>query len=68
MVENLSANHTVIIFDNRGMGATTTTNLGSRSYSIEQLSNDTADFIDTPKIGKPVDVPGKLISHKSPIV
>ena len=38
MLKKLSANHTVILFDNRGVGATTAN--GNRSYMMEQLAND----------------------------
>ena len=38
-ISNLSSNHTVIVFDNRGVGNTT---IGSQPYTIEQLANDTA--------------------------
>jgi pimeloyl-ACP methyl ester carboxylesterase len=57
MLKKLSANHTVILFDNRGIG-TTTGNNGNRSYTMEQLANDTSGLIDALKIGKPVDVLG----------
>lgn len=57
MLKKLSANHTVILFDNRGIG-TTTANNGNRSYTIEQLANDTSGLIDVLTIGKPVDVLG----------
>ena len=45
----LSSNHTVIVFDNRGIGNTT---IGSKSYTMEQLANDTAGLLDALKIGK----------------
>jgi hypothetical protein len=38
-LKNLSTNHTVIVFDNRGVGNTTT---GTKPFSIQQLANDTA--------------------------
>lgn len=56
MLTKLSANHTVILFDNRGIGATTAN--GNRSYIMEQLANDTSRLIDALKIEKPVDVLG----------
>jgi pimeloyl-ACP methyl ester carboxylesterase len=40
---NLSSNHTVIVFDNRGVGNTTT---GNRPFSIQQFANDTAGLLD----------------------
>ena len=46
-MKNLSSNHTVIVFDNRGVGNTT---IGSKPYSIEQLANDTAGLLDALKI------------------
>lgn len=36
ILKNLSRNHTVIIFDNRGVGNTTT---GTKSFSIQQLAS-----------------------------
>ena len=46
-ISDLSSNHTVIVFDNRGVGNTT---IGSRPYTIEQLANDTAGLLDALKI------------------
>lgn len=46
---SLSLNHTVIVFDSRGVGNTTT---GSKPYTIEQLANDTADLLDALKMQK----------------
>lgn len=43
----LSSNHTVIIFDSRGIGNTTA---GTEPYSIKQLGNDTAGLMDALKI------------------
>lgn len=51
----LSSNHTIIIFDNRGLGKTT---VGTKTWSIEQSANDTAGLIDTLGIKKPVDILG----------
>src|SRR5206468_2499934 len=45
----LSSNHTVIVFDPRGIGNTT---IGSKAYSIEQLANDTAGLLDALNIQK----------------
>jgi pimeloyl-ACP methyl ester carboxylesterase len=42
-ISDLSSNHTVIVFDNRGVGNTT---IGSQPYTIEQLANDTAGLLD----------------------
>ncbi|MDQ3984556.1 MAG: alpha/beta hydrolase [Thermoproteota archaeon] len=54
ILRELSSNHTLIIFDNRGVGNTTT---GSKPFSIQQLANDTAGLLDALKIRK-VDVLG----------
>ena len=45
----LSSNHTVIAFDSRGLGNTTT---GSKPYTYQQLANDSADLLDALKIPK----------------
>ena len=50
----LSSNHTVIVFDSRGIGNTTT---GTKPYSMQQLANDTAGLLDALKIPK-ADVMG----------
>jgi pimeloyl-ACP methyl ester carboxylesterase len=46
-LRDLSSNHTVIVFDNRGVGNTTT---GSKPFSIQQLANDTAGLLDALEI------------------
>jgi pimeloyl-ACP methyl ester carboxylesterase len=51
----LSSNHTIILFDNRGIGKTT---VGNKTWSIEQFANDTAGLIDALGIRKPVDLLG----------
>jgi pimeloyl-ACP methyl ester carboxylesterase len=51
----LSSNHTIIIFDNRGIGNTTA---GNKTPSIPQFANDTAALIDVLGIKKPVDILG----------
>ena len=48
-VTRLSSNHTVIIFDNRGVGNTTS---GTRPFSIQQFANDTVGLLDALKIQK----------------
>jgi pimeloyl-ACP methyl ester carboxylesterase len=53
----LSSNHTVIVFDSRGVGNTTT---GNRPFSIQQFANDTAGLLDALKIQK-ADVLGYSI-------
>ena len=55
VLNKLASNNTVIIFDNRGIGKTTP---GNKTWSIEQLVNDTAGLLDALKIEKPVDVLG----------
>ena len=47
ILRDLLTNHTVIVFDNRGVGNTTT---GNRPFSIQQFANDTAGFLDALKI------------------
>ena len=46
---SLSSNHTVIVFDSRGLGNTTT---GSQPYTYQQLANDSAGLLDALKIPK----------------
>ncbi|WP_458745336.1 alpha/beta fold hydrolase [Candidatus Nitrosocosmicus sp. T] len=55
ILNDLAENHTVIIFDNRGIGETTT---GNKSFSMEQFVNDTVGLIDALEIEKPIDVMG----------
>ena len=55
MLDKLSSNHTIIAFDNRGIGQTT---VGTKKWSIEQFANDTAGLIDALGIQKPVDILG----------
>jgi pimeloyl-ACP methyl ester carboxylesterase len=50
----ISSNHTVIVFDQRGIGNST---VGSKPYTYPQLANDTAGLLDALKIPK-VDVMG----------
>ena len=47
--KSLSSNHTVIVFDPRGIGNTT---IGSKPYTYQQLANDTAGLMDDLKIPK----------------
>src|SRR5215212_6949083 len=50
LLSNLAAtNHTVIVFDNRGMGETT---VGTKPFSIEQFANDTAGLLDALHVEK----------------
>jgi hypothetical protein len=45
----LAENHTVIVFNNRGVGNTTA---GLKQYSIEQLADDTAGLLDALGVNK----------------
>jgi pimeloyl-ACP methyl ester carboxylesterase len=49
ILRDLSRNHTVIIFDNRGVGNTT---IGTKPFLIQQLANDTAGLLGALKIQK----------------
>jgi len=53
-LEGLSSDHTVIAFDTRGIGNSTT---GSKPYTYQQLANDSASLLDALKIPK-ADVMG----------
>ena len=55
VLDKLSSNHTIIIFDNRGIGNTTA---GNKSPSIQQFANDTTGLIDALGVKKPVDILG----------
>jgi pimeloyl-ACP methyl ester carboxylesterase len=46
ILRHLSSNHTVIIFDNRGIGNTTA---GTKPFSIIQVAKDTAGLLDALK-------------------
>ena len=48
-LKGLSTNHTVIVFDNRGIGNTT---VGSKNFTIEQFAADSAGLLDALKINK----------------
>jgi pimeloyl-ACP methyl ester carboxylesterase len=48
-LSSVSSNHTVIVFDSRGIGNTTT---GSKPYTMQQLANDSAGLLDALKIQK----------------
>jgi pimeloyl-ACP methyl ester carboxylesterase len=49
LMKTLSSNHTVIVFDPRGIGNTT---IGSKPYTPSQLANDTTGLMDVLKIPK----------------
>jgi pimeloyl-ACP methyl ester carboxylesterase len=55
--EFVASNHTVIVFDNRGMGETT---VGTKPFSIEQFANDTAGLLDALHIEKADVLGGSL--------
>ncbi len=48
-LKGLSLNHTVIVFDSRGIGNTTS---GSKPYSMQLLANDAAGLLDALNIDK----------------
>ena len=54
LLKGISSNHTVIMFDQRGIGNTT---VGTNPYTPQQLANDTAGLLDALKIPK-ADVMG----------
>ncbi|HEX5976200.1 MAG TPA: alpha/beta fold hydrolase [Nitrososphaeraceae archaeon] len=50
LLETLASNHTVIVFNNRGIGNTTS---GSeQKFSIEQFANDTVGLLEALNIRK----------------
>jgi pimeloyl-ACP methyl ester carboxylesterase len=53
-LKELSTNHTVIVFDNRGIGNTTS---GEKHFTIKQFADDTAGLLEALKIKK-ADVVG----------
>jgi pimeloyl-ACP methyl ester carboxylesterase len=55
-LRELSLNHTVIIFDSRGIGNTTA---DTKPFSVQQFANDTAGLLDSLKIQKQIflDIP-----------
>ena len=55
LINELSKNNTVIVFDSRGVGNTTS---GSKPFSIRQFANDTIGILDALKINKKVDILG----------
>ncbi|HET9806440.1 MAG TPA: alpha/beta hydrolase [Nitrososphaeraceae archaeon] len=48
-LKGLSTNHTVIVFDSRGIGNTT---VGSKNFTIDQFAADSAGLLDVLKINK----------------
>jgi pimeloyl-ACP methyl ester carboxylesterase len=49
LLEKLASNHTVITFDNRGIGNTTS---GDKKFTITQFANDTSGLLDALNIKK----------------
>ena len=49
LIKGLSANHTIIVFDNRGIGNTT---VGSKNFSIDQFAADSIGLLDALNINK----------------
>src|SRR5918995_3280485 len=58
MLNKLPSNHTIILFDNRGIGQTTAGNDTAAAITIEQFANDTAALMDALEVKQPVDVLG----------
>jgi pimeloyl-ACP methyl ester carboxylesterase len=54
VLNGLSSNHTIIVFDNRGVGQTTAGN-DPLKFSISQFANDTAGFLATLRIDSGVN-------------
>jgi hypothetical protein len=59
VLKQLSANHTIIIFDNRGKGQISAGTI--KNMTMSQFANDAAGLIDALGIKKPVDVLGYLL-------
>ena len=55
LISNLSKNHTVYIFDNRGIGNTTIENTtkGNKPFTIHQFAQDTIGLMNALNINKP---------------
>ena len=64
MLIRLSSNHTIIVFDNRGIGQTSAGN-DPQKFSISEFANDTADFLAALRLNnsssnnnQPIDILG----------
>ncbi|HEX7207917.1 MAG TPA: alpha/beta hydrolase, partial [Nitrososphaeraceae archaeon] len=64
MLTRLSSNHTIILFDNRGIGQTSAGN-DPQHFSIQQFANDTAGFLASLRLNnsssnnnQPIDILG----------
>jgi pimeloyl-ACP methyl ester carboxylesterase len=55
LLSQLAKNNTVIVFDSRGIGNTTS---GEKTFSIKQFANDTASLLDAIGVTTKVDVMG----------
>lgn len=55
MLNELSSNNTVLVFDSRGIGNNTS---GNKPFSIGLFANDTVGLLDALNISKKVDVLG----------
>jgi pimeloyl-ACP methyl ester carboxylesterase len=55
LLNELAKNNTVIVFDSRGIGNTTS---GDKPFSIKQFANDTAGLIDAIGVTSKVDIIG----------
>jgi pimeloyl-ACP methyl ester carboxylesterase len=51
----VSSNNNVIVFDNRGIGESTT---GTNSFSVKQFANDTIMLLEALEINKKIDILG----------
>jgi pimeloyl-ACP methyl ester carboxylesterase len=59
LLNQLSTNRSVVIFDNRGAGESTA---GTEEFSINQFANDTIGLLDALKIKK-ADILGSSTVH-----
>ncbi len=55
LLSQLAKNNTVIVFDSRGIGNTTS---GEKPFSIKQFANDTAALVDAIGVTNKVDIMG----------
>ena len=55
MIKELSKDNTILVFDSRGIGNTTS---GSKPFSIKQFANDTVGLLDALRINNKADILG----------
>jgi pimeloyl-ACP methyl ester carboxylesterase len=55
LLNELSTNNTVLVYDSRGIGNSTS---GNKPFSIKQFANDTVGLLDALKINKEIDILG----------